>query len=145
MPFTLEKTITPFQTLWMDTGSPPRYRTQTYQLLSTLNPTRSLFKNAGLSTLYTNYPTPPQTTSVANLKLHTNSSSNPDTPPVSTSVNPQIPPSPQRHLQVSTQSLLFYCWGRPLWFGEKSTFSFRFFSICLSDTHLRVGRRFCLS
>ena len=30
----------------------------------------------------------PQTTSAANLKLHTNSSSNLDTPPVSTSVNP---------------------------------------------------------
>ena len=156
----------------MDTGSPPRYRTQTYQLLSIHNPTRSLSRNAGLSVSYTNYQncrlddiivvknyvsvmlftfgetchslsdrmnghhftttlwnselslaihtqshhslsrnagllvsytnylTPPQTTYATNLKLHTNLSSNPDTPPVSTSVNPpQIPPSPQRHLK----------------------------------------------
>ena len=31
---------------------------------------------------------PPQTTSAANLKLHTNSSSNPNTPPDSTPINP---------------------------------------------------------
>ena len=65
-----------------------RCRTQTYQLLSTLNSTRSLSKNAGLSVSYTNYQTPPQTTSAPNLKLYTNLPSNPDTPPVSTSVNP---------------------------------------------------------
>ena len=50
--------------------------------------TRSLSKNAGLTVSYTNYLTPPQTTSAANLKLHNNSSSNPNTPPVSTSINP---------------------------------------------------------
>ena len=80
MPFTLEKPVAPFQTVRMDTGSPPQYRTQTYQLLSTLNPTRFLSNNAGLSVSYTNYQTPPQTTTTAKLKLHTNSSSNPNTP-----------------------------------------------------------------
>ena len=54
-------------------------------------------ENADLLMSYTNYLIPPQITSAANLKLHTNLSSNPDTPPVSTSVNPQIPPSPQWH------------------------------------------------
>ena len=54
----------------MGTGSPPQYQTQNYQLLSTHNPTRSLSRNAGLSVSYTNYLTPPQTTSVASLKLH---------------------------------------------------------------------------
>ena len=38
-----------------------------------------------------------------------------------------------------TQSPVIYCWGRPLWSGQKSTFSFRFISICLSDTHPRAG------
>ena len=79
----------------MDTCSPPRYRTQTYQLLSTHNPTRSLSKNAGLSVSYTNYLTPPQTTSTANLKLQSNLSYNPNKPPVSTSVNhPKFHPCP---------------------------------------------------
>ena len=83
----LEKPIAPIPTVWMATGSPPWYQIQTYQLLSTLNPTGSHSRNAGLSMLYTNYLIPPQTTSTANLKLHTNLSSNHDTPPVSTSVN----------------------------------------------------------
>ena len=58
------------------------------QLLSTLSPTRSLSRNAGLLVSYTNYLTPPQTTSAVSLKLHTNLSSNHDTTPVSISVNP---------------------------------------------------------
>ena len=69
-------------------GSIPWWWTQTYQLLSTLNPTRSLSRNAGLLVSYTNYLTPPQTTSTTNLKLHTNSSSNHVRPPDSTSFNP---------------------------------------------------------
>ena len=85
---TLQKSVAPFQTVWMDTGSLPRYQTQTYQLLSTLNPTRLISKNAGLSVSYINYQTPPQTTPTEKMKLHTNSSSNPDTALVSTSVNP---------------------------------------------------------
>ena len=56
--------------------------------ISTLNPTRSLSRNAGLLVSYMNYLIPPQTTSATNLKLHTKLSSNPDTPLVSTSVNP---------------------------------------------------------
>ena len=130
---TLEKVIAPFPTIWMDTGSPPRYRTQTYQLLSTLNPARSLSRNAGLSVSHTNYLTPPQTTSTANLKLQTNFSSNPDTPTASTSIDPPNSTLTSAALKVSTHSLLFYCWGRPWWFGRKLTFSFRFISICLSD------------
>ena len=46
------------------------------------------FQDGGLLVSYTNYLIPPQTTSATNLKLHTNLSSNPDTPLVSTSVNP---------------------------------------------------------
>ena len=80
MPFTLEKFVAPFQTVWMDTGSSPQYGTQIYQLPSTHNPTRSLSRNAGLLVSYTNYQNPPQTTSAANLKLHTTSSSKPNTP-----------------------------------------------------------------
>ena len=64
------------------------HQTQTCQLLSTVSPTRSLSKNAGLLVSYTNYLTLPQTTSAASLKLHTNLSSNHDTTPVSISVNP---------------------------------------------------------
>ena len=78
MPFTLEKSVASFQTVWMDTSSPPRYRTKTYQLPSTHNPITSLSKNARLSVSYTNYQSPPQTTSAASLKLNTNPSSNPD-------------------------------------------------------------------
>ena len=115
---TLEKPVAPFPTVWMDTGSPPR--TQTYQLLSTLNPTRSLSRNAGLLVSYTNYLTPPQTTSATNLKLHTN----PDTPPVSTSVNPPNSTLAPAALKVSLQSTVFYCWGRPLWYGWNIHFSF---------------------
>ena len=89
----------------MYTDSPPQYRSQTYLLPSTHNPTRSLSKNAGLSVSYANYQTPSQTTSTTNLKLHTNSS-NPDTPLVSTSNNPQIPLLLQWHLKF--QFSLFY-------------------------------------
>ena len=77
------------------------------ELPSTHNPTRSLSKNAGLSVSYTSYQTPPSTRSTTNLKLHTNSSSNHNTPPDSTSVNPPpIPPMPQWHLQSLVS--LFY-------------------------------------
>ena len=105
-------------------GSSPRYRTQTYQLLSTLNPTRSLSRNAGLLVSYTNYLIPPQTTSAANLKLHTNLSSNPDTPPVSTSVNLPNSTLVPAALKVLIQSPVFYCWGRPLWSGQNIHFRF---------------------
>ena len=82
------KPVAPFPTACMGTGSPPWYRTQTCQLLSTLSPTKSLSRNAGLLVSYTNYLTPPQTTSAISLKLHTNLSSNHDTTPVSISINP---------------------------------------------------------
>ena len=124
MPFILEKHITPFLTIWMDTGSPPQYRTQTYQLVSTFSPTRSLSRNDGLLVSYTNYVTPHQTTSAANLKLHTNLSSNPDIPPVSTSVNPPHSTLVPAALKVLLQSPVFYCWGRPLWFGRNIHFRF---------------------
>ena len=58
---------------------------------------------------YTNYLTPPQTTSTANLKLHTNLSSNPDTPLVSTSVNPPHSTLTLAALKVSLQPTVFYC------------------------------------
>ena len=121
---TLEKPVTPFPTVSMDTSSPPRYRTQIYQLLSTLNPTRSLSRNVGLLALYTNYLTPPQTTSAANLKLHTNLSTNPDTPTVSTSINPPHSTLASAALNVLPQSPVFYCWGRPLWSGRNIHFCF---------------------
>ena len=120
----LEKPVAPFPTIWMDTGSLPRYRTRTYQLLSTLNPTRSLSRNAGLLVSYTNYLTQPQTTSAANLKLQSNFSSNPDTPPVSTSVNPANSTLAPAALKVLIQSPVFYCWGRPLWSGQNIHFCF---------------------
>ena len=96
------------------------YRTQIYQLLSTISSTRSLSRNVGLLVSYTNYQTPPQTTSAANLRLHTNLFSNLDTLPISASINPQIPPSPSGTKQFP----VFCCWGRPLWSGWKYTFSF---------------------
>ena len=76
-----------------------------------------------LSASYTNYQTPPQANSVANLKLHTNSSSNHDTRPDSPSINPTSfhPRHSSTYSFKSAHSLLFYCWGRPLWFGWKST------------------------
>ena len=121
---TLEKPVAPFATVWMGTGSPPRYRTQTFQLPSTLNTTRFLSRNAGLLVSYTNYLTPPQTTSVASLKLHTNLASIPDTTPVSASVNPPHSTSVLAALKVSLQSPVFYCWGRPLWSGRNIHFRF---------------------
>ena len=132
MLFTLEKPVTPFLTVWKNTGSPPWYWTQTYQLPFTHNPARSLSKNAGLSVSYTDYQTPPQTTSAANLKLHTYSSSNPDGPPVSTSVNPRS--STLAPAAVLTLSLLFYCWGK----------SFRFISVFLSDAQPWAWRHYHL-
>ena len=86
--FYIGESVAPFPTVWMGTSPPPWYRTQTCQLSSTLSPTRSLSRNAGLLLSYTDYLTPPQTTSVASLKLHTNFSSNHNTTPVSISVNP---------------------------------------------------------
>ena len=132
---TLEKLVSPFPTAWMDTGSSPRYRTQNCQLLSTLNLTRSLSRNAGLSVSYTNYLTSPQTTSATNLKLHTNLSSNPDTPPVSTSVKPPkfhpCPSSTKSFNSVSYSLLLRK--ASVIWL--KNSFSFCFISISLSDVH----------
>ena len=120
----------------MDTSSSPRYRTQIYQLLSTLNLTRSLSRNAGLLVSCTNYLIPPQTTSAINLKLHTNLSSNPDTPPVSTSVNPPHSTLALAALKVSLQSTVFYCWGRPLWSGQNIHFRF-VSSLCVLATLTR--------
>ena len=71
--------------------------------------TRSRSRNAGLLVSYTNYLTPPQTTSAVNLKLHTNLSFNPDTLPVSTSVNPPRSTLDPAALKVSLQSPVFYC------------------------------------
>ena len=142
---TLEKTIAPFLTVWMDTSSPPRYQSQTCQLLSTLNLTRSLSRNAGLLVSNTNYLAPPQTTSAANFKLHTNLSSNPDTPPVSTSVNPSTfhpRPSGTRSF-ASVSCILLLRKVNVIW--PKYSFSLRFVSICLSDAHLQAGWYSCLS
>ena len=50
-----------------------------------------------------------QTTSVTSLKLHTNLSSNPDTSPVSTSVNPPHSTLASAALKVSLQFPVFYC------------------------------------
>ena len=127
-------------TVWMDTGSPPWYRTQTCQLLSTLNHTRSLSRNAGLLVSYTNYLIPPQTTSAANLKLHTDLSSNHDTPPVSTSVNlPTFHPRPSRTKNFASVScILLLRKTSVIW--SKYWILFRFISICLSDAHPRAGR-----
>ena len=147
MPFTLEKPVILFQTVGMDTSSPPQHWTQTYQMPSTYNPTRSLSKNAGLSMSYTNYQIPPPTTFAANLKLHTNSSSNHNIPPDSTSINLlHIPPSSQWHLEFRVS--LFYSTaeeGHGVLAKSLHLFSFRFISICLSNAHLRARRHYHLS
>ena len=91
--FTLEKRAVPFLALCMDTISPPQYRTQTYQLPFTHNPTNSVSKNAGLLVSYTNCQTPTLTTFATNLKQHTNPSSNHVAPLYSTSINPSRPSS----------------------------------------------------
>ena len=44
------------------------------------------------------------------------------TPPVSTSLNSPNSTLTSVTLKVSTQSLLFYCWGRPLWSGRNISF-----------------------
>ena len=93
------------------------YQTQTYQLLSTHNPTRSLSKNASLSVSYTIYLTPSQATFTTNLKVQTNLSRQ---PPVSTSINSSTFHSCPNGTYSLSQSLLFYCWGRPQCFGWKS-------------------------
>ena len=69
-------------------ASRPWYRTQICQLSFTHNPTRSPSKNAGLLVSYRNCQAPPLTTCAANLKQHTNSSSNHVTSSHSTSINP---------------------------------------------------------
>ena len=98
-------TAVDFLTVWMDTLSPPQYRTQTCHLPFTHNPTRSLSKNAGLLVSYINCQTPPRP-HLPPFETHTNSSSNHVTSPDSTSVNPPIPSSPQQHLQ-SLISILY--------------------------------------
>ena len=119
----------------------------TYQLPSTHNPTRSLSKIAGLSVSCTNYQTPPQTTFTANLKLHTNSSSNHDTPQVSTSVKPpHTQPLSQQYLQFWVS--LFYSTAEEAHGALAESlhlFSFCFISVCLSDTHLQAWRCYRLS
>ena len=60
MLFTLEKPTALFMIAWMDTVSPRKFRTQTYWLPSTPNPTRLHFKIAGLLASYTNYLIPPR-------------------------------------------------------------------------------------
>ena len=118
--------------------SPPWYRTQTYQLSSTHNPTR--IQECWSVSVIHKLPDSTQTTSATNLKLHTNLSSNPDTFPSQHLLTPPNYTLAPVALTVSTQSPVFYCWGRPLWSGPKSTFSFHFISICLSDAHPRAGR-----
>ena len=117
----------------MDTGSLPRYRIQIYQLLSILSPTRFSSKNAGLSVSYTNYQTPPQNTSAANLKLQLVLESR--QPPVSTSVSPPNPTlTPVALISFNSVShILLLRKATVIW--PKVSFSFRFISLCLSDTH----------
>ena len=108
------------------TGSPPWYRTQACQLLSTLSPTRSLSRNAGLLVSYINYLTPPQTTSTISLKLHTNLSSNQDTTPVSIYVNPPHSTLASAALKnFASVSCILLLRKAPV-FGPKYSFSFRF-------------------
>ena len=72
------------------------------------------------------------TTFAANLTLHINTSSNHDTPPDSTSVNPHSTLA-LAALTISSQSLLFYCWGKPRCFGQKSSLIF-VSSVCVLAT-----------
>ena len=97
----------PFLTVWMNTASPPQYRTQTCQLPITHSPTRFLCKNAGLLMSYTNCQTPSLITFAASLKheyqlilqsRHTTRTQRSLTPP--------LPPLPQWHLQSLVS--LFY-------------------------------------
>ena len=106
---------------------------------STHNPTRSLSKNAGLSVSYTNYQTPPQTTSAANLKLHTNSSSNPDTPPVSTSVNSLNSTLARAALKVQLGLFCSTAEECQDLLPESLPFSYHFISICQSVAHPQAG------
>ena len=102
------------------------------------------FQECCLLVSYTNYLTPPQTTSSGNLKLHTNLSSNPDTPPVSISVNHPhstlAPAALKFHFSIL---ILLLRKATVIW--PKYSFSFRFITICLSDAHPRAGRRSRLS
>ena len=66
----------------------------------------------------------PDSTSAVNLKLHTNLSSNPDTSPVSTFINPPHSTLGPMALKVSIHFPVFYCQGRPLWSGRNIHFRF---------------------
>ena len=141
---TLEKPVAPFPTAWMGTGSPPRYQTQTCQLLSTHNPTRSLSRNADLLMSYTNCQTPRLTTFVASLKQHTNLSSNHITPLVSTTVNPPLFHTHPSSIYNICQSFLLYCWRRPQCFAESFSFpinsvwAWRCEPCCLGTVYTRI-------
>ena len=78
--------------------------------------------------------------------MHTNLSSNPDTPPVSISVNP-INSTLAPEALKSFDSSLFYSTAEEGHddLAESLPFSFNFISVCLSDAHPRAGRCFCLS
>ena len=115
----LQKPAIPILTVLMDTTSPPQYRTQTFQLPFTSNPTRSISKNASLLVSFTNCQIPPLTTFATSLKLHTNSSSNHVTSQDSTSVNPPYSTLAPVTLTVFCQSLLLYCWRRSQCLAEK--------------------------
>ena len=106
---------------------------------TTLSPTKSLSRNAGLLVSYTSYLTPPQITSVASLKLQTHLSSNHNTTPVSISVNPPHSTLDPVALKVSLQSPVFYCWGRPLWFGRNIHFRFVSFLYVLATLTRRLN------
>ena len=90
------------------------------------HPTRSLSRNTGLLVLYTNYLTPPQTTSAVSLKLHTNLSSNYDTTPVSISVNPPHSTLASAALKNFTSASCILLLRKASVFGPKYLFSFRF-------------------
>ena len=140
MPFTLEKPVAPFQTIWMDTGSPPQYWTQTCQLPSTHNPTRSLSKNAGLLVSYTK-------TTRLHPRPHPLPIWNwiPTRPPILTHHWSQNPLTPRIPHSSQWQSLLFYCWGRPWWFGQKSTIFVLFNHYMSSDARPWARRCYHLS
>ena len=95
-----------------------------FQLLSTHNPTRSLSKNAGMSV--SNYQTSPQTTSAANLKLHTTSSSNANTPQFQHPLTPPHSTLASAVLKNFTSVSCILLLRKASVFGPKYSFSFRF-------------------
>ena len=111
-------------TAWMDTVSPLQFWTQTYQLPSIPNPLRFHFQECWSVCVIHKLPdsTPDhirrQFETVYQLVLQSQ-----HTP----GLNIHKPPNStlsQVTLKVLIQSVLFYCWGRPLWFGQNINFCF---------------------